>query len=186
LPVARADHSISASNQIDSEPHVRSVSQDPQSLLAQTRRHFSSIIERVLGRRALLNVRVNSEGNLDFRADFVEDNELATSESDGTSYRKLQCVAFDLAVLRAHLDGKFPRFVYHDGVFEALDPRPKQILLEVIREYSGLGIQTVITLIGSDAPPPEPDKSDVFEPGEVIVKLHDDGKDGRLFKFESW
>lgn len=168
------------------ERHIMSVSQDPRSLLAQTRRHFSSIIERVLGRKALLNVRVNSEGNLDFRADFVDDNELATSESDGTSYRKLQCVAFDLAVLRAHLDGKFPRFVYHDGIFEALDPRPKQNLLEVIREYSDLGIQTVITLIGSDAPPPEPGKSDVFEPGEVIVKLHDDGKDGRLFKFESW
>lgn len=168
------------------ERHVRAVSQDPESLLAQTRKHFSSIIEHVLGRKALLNVRVNSEGNLDFRADFVDDDELATSESDGTSYRKLQCVAFDLAVLRAHLDGKFPRFVYHDGVFEALDPRPKQNLLEVIREYSDLGIQTVITLIGSDAPPPGPGNDDVFEPGEIIINLHDDGQDGRLFRFESW
>jgi uncharacterized protein YydD (DUF2326 family) len=168
------------------ERQVRSVSQDPESLLAQTRKHFSSIIERVLGRKALLNVRVNSEGNLDFRADFVDDNELATSEGDGTSYRKLQCVAFDLAVLRAHVDGKFPRFVYHDGVFEALDPRPKQNLLDVIREYSDLGIQTVITLIGSDAPPPEAGAGDVFGPDEVVVKLHDDGKEGRLFKFESW
>ena len=131
-------------------------------------------------------MRVNSEGNLDFRADFVDDNELATSEGDGTSYRKLQCVAFDLAVLRAHLDGKFPRFVYHDGVFEALDPRPKQNLLDVIREYSDLGIQTVITLIGSDAPPPEAGAGDVFGPDEVVVKLHDDGKEGRLFKFEGW
>lgn len=95
-------------------------------------------------------------------------------------------VAFDLAVLRAHLDGKFPRFVYHDGVFEALDPRPKQNLLDITREYSELGIQTVITLIGSDAPPPAPSKADAFEPDQVIVKLHDNGKDGRLFKFESW
>lgn len=175
-----------STQQSAAERHVRSVSLDTQSLLAETRKYFSAIIERVLGRKALLNVRVNSEGNLDFRADFVDANERSTSEGDGTSYRKLMCVAFDLAVLRAHLDGKFPRFVYHDGVFEALDPRPKQNLLDVIREYSELGIQTVITLIGSDAPPPAPSKADVFEPDEVIVKLHDDGKDGRLFKFESW
>tara|TARA_E500000305_G_scaffold71123_1_gene56938 strand:- start:226 stop:2022 length:1797 start_codon:yes stop_codon:yes gene_type:complete len=168
------------------ERHVRSVSRDVGSLLAETRMHFSSIIERVLGRKALLNVFVNSEGNLDFRADFVDANELSTSEGDGTSYRKLMCVAFDLAVLRAHLGGKFPRFVYHDGIFEALDPRPKKNLLDIIREYSDLGIQTVITLIGSDAPPPEPDETEVLEAREIIVKLHDDGKDGRLFKFESW
>jgi len=168
------------------ERHVGSINRDPESLMAQTRRYFSEIIQQVLGRTALLNILVNSEGNLEFRADFVDANELSTSEGEGTSYRKLMCVAFDLAVLRAHLGGKFPRFVYHDGVFEALDPRPKQNLLKVIREYSALGIQTVITLIGSDAPPARLGESEAFEPGEVTVKLHDGGNSGRLFKFEGW
>jgi uncharacterized protein YydD (DUF2326 family) len=168
------------------ERHVRTVNQDKESLLAETRRHFSSIIERVLGHKALLNVRVNKEGNLDFHADFVDENELSTSEGDGTSYRKLMCVAFDLAVLRTHLNGRFPQFVYHDGVFEALDPRPKQNLLDVIREYSEYGIQTIITLISSDAPPPQDGQSSAIRSDEEIVNLHDDGNSGRLFKFESW
>lgn len=168
------------------ERHVSAVSRDTKSLLAEIRKHFSSIIERVLGHKALLNVRVNSEGNLEFHADFVDENELSTSEGDGTSYRKLMCVAFDLAVLRSHHDGKFPQFVYHDGVFEALDPRPKQNLLDVIREYSELGIQTIITLISSDAPPSEDGKPSPFLPDEVVVSLNDDGASGRLFRFESW
>jgi uncharacterized protein YydD (DUF2326 family) len=28
-----------------------------------------------------------------------------------------------MSLLRAHIDQKFPRFVYHDGVFESLDDR---------------------------------------------------------------
>lgn len=168
------------------ERHVRSVSQDPESLLATTRAYFSSIIEQVLGRKVLLTVNINSQGNLDFKADFVDGNELSTSEGDGTSYRKLMCVAFDLAVLRAHIEGDFPKFVFHDGIFEVLDPRPKQNLMEVIREYSDLGIQSIITLIDSDAPPPTSIGGPPFENGEVIISLHDDGDKGRLFSFESW
>lgn len=168
------------------ERHVSTISRNPQSILAETRKYFSAIIDRVLGRKALLNVLVNSEGNLDFRAEFVDEKELSTSEGDGTSYRKLMCVAFDLAVLRAHLPGKFPRFVYHDGIFETLDPRPKQNLLEVIREYSELGIQIIITLIDADAPTERGARSSAFNREDIVVTLHDDGKEGRLFKFDSW
>lgn len=52
----------------------------------------------------------------------------ATSADLGHAYRKLLCIAFDLAVLRAHLDDEFPRFVYHDGVLESLDDRKKENL----------------------------------------------------------
>ncbi|MFB8370358.1 DUF2326 domain-containing protein [Pseudarthrobacter sp. NPDC055928] len=38
------------------------------------------------------------------------------------------CMAFDLAVLSAHLGSGFPRFVYHDGAFESLDSRKKRSL----------------------------------------------------------
>ena len=51
-----------------------------------------------------------------------------------------------MALLRAHLDQKFPRFVYHDGVFESLDHRNKENLLTVIRAYTELGIQSIVTL----------------------------------------
>lgn len=43
-----------------------------------------------------------------------------------------------MAVLRAHLDEKYPRFVYHDGVFESLDDRKKENLLAIIRRYAEL------------------------------------------------
>ena len=96
------------------------------------------------------------------------------------------CIAFDLAVLRAHLDQRFPRFVFHDGVFESLDNRKKANLLAVIREYATLGIQSIITLIDSDLPPPTEDHERVFEADEVVLTLHDEGPDGRLFRMKAW
>ena len=94
--------------------------------------------------------------------------------------------SFDMAVLRAHLDEKFPRFVYHDGVFESLDDRKKENLLEVIRRYTNLGIQSVITLIDSDMPVRDEDARPVFEEHEIVLLLHDENKDGRLFKMQTW
>ncbi|HKQ82252.1 MAG TPA: DUF2326 domain-containing protein, partial [Steroidobacteraceae bacterium] len=99
---------------------------------------------------------------------------------------KLLCIAFDLAVLRAHLDDRFPRFVYHDGVFEALDDRKKRNLLSAIRDYSTLGIQPVITLIDSDLPTPEENEGSLFNDDEVVLTLHDENDSGRLFKMKAW
>lgn len=168
------------------ERHVRNIRLDQNSLLAKTSNHFSAIIDAVLGKKALLNVKANDEGNLDFTADFVDSNEISTSEAEGTSYRKLMCVAFDLAILRAHLQNNFPRFVYHDGIFETLDPRKKEKLLEIIREYNEYGIQSTITLISSDLPNTNNDENNIFDESEVLIRLHDDGTDGRLFKFDRW
>jgi uncharacterized protein YydD (DUF2326 family) len=91
-----------------------------------------------------------------------------------------------MALLRAYLDHQFPRFVYHDGVFESLDNRKKENLLTVIRNYAELGIQSIITLIDSDLPHREEGAEPVFDPGEMVLKLHDEGPDGLLFKMKSW
>lgn len=103
----------------------------------------------------------------------------------GHTYRKLLCIAFDLAVLRAHSTDKFPRFVYHDGVFESLDDRKKENLLAVTQRYAELGLQSVITLIDSDLPA-RADDSPVFSEEEVILTLHDVNEQGRLFKTKTW
>ncbi len=92
----------------------------------------------------------------------------------------------DLAVLRAHLEVEFPRFVFHDGVLESLDDRKKENLLVVIREYDDLGLQPIITLIDSDLPLRAGDENAVFEDDEIVLLLHDEGADGRLFKMNSW
>ena len=44
-----------------------------------------------------------------------------TSADRGHTYQKLLCITFDLVVLQAHLEEKFQRFVYYDGLFESSD-----------------------------------------------------------------
>lgn len=168
------------------EANVEALSADKDSLFSTVRLYFSEIVEDVIAHKALLNVRVNGEGHLEFRADILDDAGKATSAGLGHTYRKLLCIAFDLAILRAHLDDKFPRFVYHDGVFESLDDRKKANLLAVIREYADLGVQPIITLIASDMPPPTEDEVPVFAPEEIVLTLHDEGAEGRLFRIKAW
>ena len=168
------------------ESNVEAQSADNDSLFSTIRLHFSEIVEDVIAHKALLNVRVNGEGHLEFRADILDDAGNATSADLGHTYRKLLCIAFDLAVLRAHLDNKFPRFVYHDGVFESLDDRVKANLLAVFREYADLGLQPIITLIASDMPPAAEDGGSAFAPDEVVLTLHDEGPEGRLFRMTTW
>jgi len=140
----------------------------------------------VIARKALLSVSPNKEGHLDFKADILDESGNATSADMGHSYRKLLCIAFDMALLRAHLDQKFPRFVYHDGVFESLDDRKKENLLAAIREYGELGIQSIITLIDSDLPKPSKDGQPVFTSDEIILILHDENAEGRPFRMKPW
>lgn len=168
------------------EEALGQASQDHNSLLYMVRAHFSSQLKNVLGRDAILSVTLNGEGNLEFRTDFVNENEHSTSEADGTSFKKLLCVAFDLAVVRAHLGGSFPRFVFHDGIFEQLDPRPKANLLESVRSYSERGIQSIITVMDFDLPDSTDPADHILLDGEVILRLHDDGPKGRLFHFDGW
>lgn len=168
------------------EADVEAQSADPDSLFSSIRLFFSEIIEDAIAHKALLSVYANKEGHLEFKAEILDEAGNATSADLGHTYRKLLCIAFDLAVIRAHLGDRFPQFVYHDGVFESLDDRKKANLLKVIREYSDLGIQSVITLIDSDMPPHIEEDGQVFSAEEIILLLHDEGPDGRLFRMKPW
>lgn len=168
------------------ETDVEAKSSDKASLFSSIRLFFNEIVEDVLDRKALLSVSVNQQGHLDFRAEILDEAGNATSADLGYTYRKLLCIAFDMAVLRAHLDEKFPRFAYHDGVFESLDDRKKENLLAVVRRYTNLGVQSVITLIDSDLQPRDVDDDPVFDPAEIVLLLHDEDEQGRLFKMKAW
>lgn len=168
------------------EANVEEQNSDNLSLFSRIRLFFSEVVESVIDRKALLSVSPNKEGHLEFRAEILDESSNATSADLGHTYRKLLCIALDLAVLRAHIDVKFPRFVFHDGVFESLDDRKKENLLTVIREYSGIGLQPIITLIDSDLPSRADANDAVFEDGDIVLLLHDEGADGRLFKMNSW
>lgn len=181
---ALTEECVHIQSQIETDVEARNA--DQTSLFSAIRLYFSEIVEDVIAHKALLSVSPNNAGHLEFKAEILDNTGKATSADLGHTYRKLLCVAFDLALLRAHLDDKFPRFVFHDGVFESLDPRKKANLLAVIREYADLGIQPVITLIDADTPPPSEEGGPTFTPDEIVLTLHDEGDDGRLFRMKAW
>ncbi|EKL2572686.1 DUF2326 domain-containing protein [Escherichia coli] len=169
--------------QIEANVEKQNSAQD--SLFSAIRVFFNEIVEEVIDRKALLSVSPNQLGHLEFKAEILDESGNATSADLGHTYRKLLCIAFDLAVLRAHLDEKYPRFVYHDGVFESLDDRKKENLLAIIRRYAELGLQPIITLIDSDLPVRAGDQP-VFSSDEIVITLHDEGEKGRIFKMRAW
>jgi uncharacterized protein YydD (DUF2326 family) len=171
--------------QSEIEADVEAQNADKTSLFSSIRLFFNEIVEEVVDRKALLSVSPNLQGHLEFRAEILDEAGNATSADLGHTYRKLLCVAFDMAVLRSHLQENFPRFVYHDGVFESLDDRKKENLLAVIRDYTSLGIQSIITLIDSDLPARDEDQA-FFDDSEVVLLLHDEDESGRLFKMPAW
>lgn len=154
-------------------------------LYKEVRLLFDRIVDSVIGQSALLTVSLNKEHNPVFDAEILNSSRSATSADRGHSYKKLLCIAFDLAVLGAYRGNGFPSFAYHDGVFESLDKRKKANLLEVMREFSDDGVQQIITLIDTDMPP-EVAGAPPFSDDEIVLKLHDEGPDGLLFKMPEW
>lgn len=179
------DYLLSVREEVEVNVEGESLAES-KGIFSAVRKHFSEIVDEVIDRKALLSVYINSEGHLDFKAEILDQSGRSTSADDGHTYKKLLCIAFDLAVLRAHLGERFPRFVYHDGFFETLDDRKKEKLLSVIRKYAELGLQSIVTLIDSDIPAREDDAEPVFSHEEIVLTLHDEGDDGRLFRMKPW
>ncbi|MDH5676673.1 MAG: DUF2326 domain-containing protein [Myxococcales bacterium] len=172
--------------QAEVEANVERNNSDSSSMFSSVRLYFDEIVERVIDRKALLSVSPNRFGHLEFQADILDESGNATSADLGNTYRKLLCMAFDLALARAHFEDRYPRWVFHDGALESLDDRTKRNLVDLLREYSSLGIQIIVTAIDSDIPSDSEDGGEVFTASEIIVQLHDEGDDGRLFKMASW
>lgn len=162
------------------EKNIDASSKKRTSTFSIIRSYFSQIIQDVLHEDAIIGARFNDAGGLDFYAEFLGADGMATSADRGTTYRKLMCIAFDLAIVRAYRNEAFPQFVFHDGAFEALERRPKENLLQVLRTYEEYGVQTITTALSGDLPVGEP-KQD-----EVVCLLHDEGASGRLFRFDQW
>lgn len=149
------------------------------------RENFNEVIKSIFGIPAILSIKINKEGNLEFKANFVKDEKdlIATSEDKGTTYRKILCAAFDLSVLMAYADKSFFRFTYHDGILESLDDRKKILFLKNVKNIcSQYELQYILTAINHDLPRDENGELVEFSDKEIIKCLHDDGDDGRLFK----
>lgn len=146
------------------------------------KRCFNEIFRTVFGVSALLYVRTNTTGNVDFFTDVAPDeNADATAEAYGNTYKKMLCVAFDLAVLATYSAKSFFRFVYHDGVFEGLDNRKKELFVQVARDFcQRYSLQYIFSSIEDDVPQ---DILSSFTPAEQILTLNDQDDSGKLFGF---
>ncbi len=154
------------------------------STYSSIRHRFNEIIRNVLGNPALLSTKVNSEGNLEFNAQLIRDEESlsATSEGQGTSYKKMLCATFDMAVLETYATQSFYRFVYHDGILEGFDNRVKVRFMEAINKYCGeFGLQYILTVIDADIPRDLNDSRIQFPNGTVVREFHEASDEGRLF-----
>lgn len=143
---------------------------------------FNQLITEITDTNAIISIKQNAEANVEFEADYQTTTYVTTSEADGTSYKKLLCVAFDIALLVSYSSRSFYKFVYHDGVLEGLDDRVKQRLITATQRIcSEYGLQYILSLIDSDIPK-DTDGSQVFPTNSVCLNLDDLNDDGKLFK----
>lgn len=147
------------------------------------RKNFSSFIKKVINAPAIIFLQLNGEGNVEFFAEIQDKNRIdITSESKGFSYKKMLCMAFDLALLVTYSNRSFYRFAYHDGSLEGLDNRKKIIYIDTIRELCNeYNIQYIFTSIEDDLPTDENGKSVILD-SEIAVTLDDSGDEGKLYK----
>lgn len=146
------------------------------------KRCFNDIFRTIFGVSALLYVRTNKTGNVDFFTDVAPDETAdATAEGYGNTYNKMLCVAFDLAVLATYSAKSFFRFVYHDGVFEGLDNRKKELFVQVARDYcQRYNVQYIFSSIEDDVPQ---SILSTFTTTEQFLTLSDLDDSGKLFGF---
>ena len=141
---------------------------------------FSKVILDITGKKAILGIKMNKNKNVDFEAEFVAENKDGiTSESDGNTYKKLLCSAFDLALVISHEGNRFFNSIYHDGVLESLEGRKKVQYLKCVEKLcSEHDFQYIFTTIESDLP----DGYDTT--GKTCVEISDEDGDtlfGRNF-----
>lgn len=165
---------------------IESLGNQEDGRYMRIRETLAELCGQILGHKALVRTRLNSKGNIEFQAEYLNQSDLPTSEDEGKSFKQVLCAAFDLAVVRVLMNERYLRFVYHDGLFEGLDFRKKLNLIDLLRHHADLGIQQILTVIDSDLPKTETGETFCFDDDEVVLTLHDEGSDGRLFRMESW
>jgi len=150
------------------------------------KRLFNRISRSVLDRPGLIYVELNKQRNPEFRAVIEEESDSdATALSEGFSYRKMQCAFFDLSLLVAYSDRSFYRFVFHDGVLDALDHRKAINYLAQVRSLCNEhGLQYITTAIKHHLPRHPDGTPYELRDTDVVLELTDDPSgSGTLFGF---
>jgi len=152
------------------------------------RKYFSSFYEKIMDENVFISWTINSKDNIVFIPPKIrskDETKKETAKDDGTTYKKLLCVSFDLAILCAHNFESYFRFVYHDDVLSQQDNGIKIRLLELINMLTKkFDLQYILSVIKSDLPNDDRDNFMYFDPEEIVLKLHDKDESGTLFGFD--
>ena len=167
--------------QLIKEINAQVVSND-NKIYPDIRRIFHNIFKYIFNVPAIIFIRQNAQGNVEFKVEVTKENEVdITAAGKGNTYQKMLCISFDLAVLVAYHKNSFYRFVYHDGALEGLDNRKKITFIKIVRDYCvKYNLQYIFTAIEDDIPD---DILKSFEPKEICLSLNDSGEKGKLFEF---
>lgn len=152
------------------------------------REKFSAYYKKVMDEDALIAWNINTNNNVEFIPPRVQTKgalKKDTAKDDGSTYKKILCVVFDLAILCSYNLESYYRFVYHDDVLSQQDNGIKTRLLELIRNLTGqYDLQYILSVIKSDLPVDSNQMPIYFSEKEVVLKLHDRNESGTLFGFE--
>jgi uncharacterized protein YydD (DUF2326 family) len=158
------------------------ISASDNKIYPEIRRVFHNIFKFIFNVPAIIFMRQNGQGNIEFKVEVTKENEVdITAEGKGNTYQKMLCISFDIAVLVAYHKNSFYRFVYHDGALEGLDNRKKINYINAVRRYCiEHNLQYIFTSIEHDIPP---EMLKTFTKKEICLNLNDSGDDGKLFEF---
>lgn len=168
---------------------IREAIHQQNERLNSIRFKFNAYVKEVFNRNAILYVEQNKEGNLEFKVrTLTGDKSVEESfEGEGTSYKKMMCACFDLALLSEYSNESFYHFVYHDGIFESLDDRKKVTLIKMVKRVCKENkLQYILSVIDSDMPRDPIKHNLLFEENEIVCFLSDEGDKGRLFKMPTF
>lgn len=142
------------------------------------RNYFSEFAQNILNYPAIISISKNNNNNVEYGYRVGE-----TKKGDGNTYRKMLCVAFDLAILAEYSNESYFKFVYHDDVFSNQENKIRIRLLNLIKEYcTKYNIQYILSIIKDDLPRDENDNPIMFTQDEIIMELNDKDNSGKLFK----
>jgi uncharacterized protein YydD (DUF2326 family) len=158
------------------------ISASDNKIYPEIRRVFHNIFKFIFNAPAIIFMRQNGQGNVEFKVEVTKENEVdITAEGKGNTYQKMLCISFDLAVLVAYHKRSFYRFVYHDGALEGLDNRKKTNFITLVRKYCvENNLQYILTSIEHDIPG---EILKTFTEKEICLILTDSGDEGKLFGF---
>ena len=172
-------------NGLDAEIKLK-VAKLKKEILKQNHKHirklFNEFTMKVLNTPAILSVKPNKSNNIDFEAEYQNQEELITTDlARGNTYKKILCAAFDTALLQFYSQNSFYKFVYHDGVLDSLDIRKKEKYIEYVREIANKSnIQYILTVIESETYDLRSEYK--FTEDEVRLILSDESCEDKLFE----